>query len=581
MKILNRLTTQRRELISPTQRIWASLHPFYEGGAVLGRKEANRGFIEALLEADPYDAYHFYLSSKGEYEYLKGQLECDFPVLWKNGRLVLRAQRELPRALQTERFHCFHLSDCISDFNNLARARNALSQVIFPITGPTHSLSYLRFHNSFMELLGPQISGRDSIVTTSRAGTAVVANMFRLLRENYRLPESGFPSPRLDMIPLGVDARRVLAEPDSPEWNTLRADMRYKLGADADSVIFLAFSRLSSHSKMDFIPLLQAFRRAEKLKNHPYLLVLAGWVEDGDPLPGMLETLAKNTGVRLKLLLHPTHDERKALYAAADVFLSPSDNLQETFGLTMLEAAAARLPVIASDFDGYRDLVQHERSGFLIPSYGPFYAPATDALAGLIYDSDYHLALAQQCVVDVPALARGIEFMAGQPVVRREMGETGRANVLANYTWEIAIRRHVALWDNLNAVTLSEAEEDALRRSRSPIHPPFMEIFASHFTRRLDCAREEGFKLRWSKNGEALYRGKEFPVIYGELENKIDMDFLKQLVFFARNGVTPQKLHAEMRTFAAQNASFYGKDKSIDPDFLMLWAVKQDFLEII
>ena len=42
------------------------------------------------------------------------------------------------------------------------------------------------------------------------------------------------------------------------------------------------------------------------------------------------------------------------LWAAADVFLSLVDNIQETFGITPLEAMAAGLPVVASDWDGYR-----------------------------------------------------------------------------------------------------------------------------------------------------------------------------------------------------------------------------------
>ena len=44
-------------------------------------------------------------------------------------------------------------------------------------------------------------------------------------------------------------------------------------------------------------------------------------------------------------------------YGMADVFVSPSDNIQETFGLSVIEAMASGLPVIVSDWDGYRDTV--------------------------------------------------------------------------------------------------------------------------------------------------------------------------------------------------------------------------------
>ena len=64
----------------------------------------------------------------------------------------------------------------------------------------------------------------------------------------------------------------------------------------------------------------------------------------------------------------PASERRKKLaLAAADLFCSPADNLQETFGLSVLEAMASSLPVVASDWNGYRDLVLHGRTGWLVP----------------------------------------------------------------------------------------------------------------------------------------------------------------------------------------------------------------------
>ena len=53
------------------------------------------------------------------------------------------------------------------------------------------------------------------------------------------------------------------------------------------------------------------------------------------------------------------------LLAAADILVAPTDNTQETFGLSLLEAQSAGLPVVASRFDGYKDLVVDGEDGFL------------------------------------------------------------------------------------------------------------------------------------------------------------------------------------------------------------------------
>ena len=59
--------------------------------------------------------------------------------------------------------------------------------------------------------------------------------------------------------------------------------------------------------------------------------------------------------------------KRQAL-SAADLALSLVDNTQETFGLAVAEAMAAGLPVVASDWNGYRDLIRHGVDGYLVSS---------------------------------------------------------------------------------------------------------------------------------------------------------------------------------------------------------------------
>ena len=56
-------------------------------------------------------------------------------------------------------------------------------------------------------------------------------------------------------------------------------------------------------------------------------------------------------------------------FGAADLFVTVSDNLQETYGLTVIEAMASGLPVVAAGWNGYQETVRHGETGFLVPTH--------------------------------------------------------------------------------------------------------------------------------------------------------------------------------------------------------------------
>jgi phosphatidylinositol alpha-mannosyltransferase len=62
-------------------------------------------------------------------------------------------------------------------------------------------------------------------------------------------------------------------------------------------------------------------------------------------------------------------DDRPDWYATADVVCAPSQ--QPSGGVTLLEAMAAGKPVLASDVEGYRDVIQHGREGELLAPGDP------------------------------------------------------------------------------------------------------------------------------------------------------------------------------------------------------------------
>lgn len=543
------------------QRLFGSLDPFLEPGPVLGRKMANAQFLRFLLTADPFDEYHFFLADKGLRDGLAAQLARLFPDLWGAGKIHLPDRRTLPQALASKDFHCFHQSDCILHQVNLARVRNACSRRLFPITGPIHSLSYADYPSRFLAHLWPGATARDCIVATSRTGRQAVENQFASLRRDYGLSAEDYPAPHLALIPLGVDPGEF-QEPT----RAARQEARVALNLPQGRVLSLVFGRLSHYSKMDLLPLLRAYQSlfAQGADRSAAGLVLAGWVEDGDDFPEIIRGLAKNIGLELYLFARPDAERKTQLYEACDLFVSIADNPQETFGLTLLEAAAAGLPVVASDYDGYKDLVVHGETGLLIPTTGLASTPAADLMAPLLPDNQYHLYLAQTLAVDVNALARALESLTANPRTRLDMGQAGRRRVLSQFSWPAVVERYVALWEELSAVEVDEARA---RSARHPLHPAFGPLFGHYPTRLL----EPDSRLTLGRTGQAFYRGQDFPLVYAGLEGMVDGEALKKLMFLARKPAAA----GEMRTRLAEMTGV----SPAQAEFMILWAIKHDLLE--
>lgn len=569
-------------------RLWGTLDAFVEGGDVLGRRVANATFLRALLRADPYDGYHFFLAGAAARDGLTAWMQEHASHLLDRGAVRILDRVDLGRALAATRYHCMHLSDALTHYSPLTQVRNAVSANLFPVTGVTHSLSYARFMPEYLALLWGGNSPRDAVIVTSNSARAVLERIFCGLRREYGLEAERFPAPALENIPLGV-AVEALPGPEE-RWDApsaarhkgaepVGAAMRRRLGIGGETV-FLCLARFCPASKMDLTPLLAAFARAGRLglPLDGVVLVLAGWAEEHDALPEALVGYARSLGLTARLCLRPDDEERRALYAAADVFVSPSDNLQESFGLTLAEAGASGLPVVASDFDGYRDIIVPEKTGLLAPTLGFAESGESEVQAQYWFDNQYHLKLAQQTVVDVPELAGALCRLGADAGLRRRMGGAARARARELYAWDRVIERYVALWDRLAAEPLSEAERQSLRAARHPQRMRFGEYFQGHCSGLAGAARLEAMPVRRTDAGEALYRGRLPLHHYAGMERLLDGEAVRRMLLAARRPVLASSLTRDLEaSFTAQGAPApIARERA---SFLLLWALKHDYLE--
>jgi phosphatidylinositol alpha-mannosyltransferase len=97
---------------------------------------------------------------------------------------------------------------------------------------------------------------------------------------------------------------------------------------------------------------------------------------------------------RVVMLGAVPHERLPAYHAAADVFISSALG-QESFGIVLVEAMAAGVPIVASNIDGYRDVVTDGVDGLLVPPGDPI-----------------ALAAAVRRILDGPALAARLKGSA-------------------------------------------------------------------------------------------------------------------------------------------------------------------------
>jgi glycosyltransferase involved in cell wall biosynthesis len=560
------------------------LDNFVEDGPVLGRKVANLTFVSALLEADPYDQYAFFLPGEDAVASLRQWLASAFPALAADGRTRVATYLDLQDAFAVQPCHCMHLSDILERYTWLTQFRNGMAANIFPVTGLTHSLSYAHYMGGFLKHLWSGTSSRDVVVTTSECARQVMLRAFADLRAAYALPEESFPAPRLETIPLGVDLNSLPRPSDRWESGNPRspgAALRSELRL-GDDPVFLYFGRIDPASKMDLLPLFAAFRRAERLglPRKGYTLILAGWIEEDDELLTAMCRYGASMGIRVLGEARPSDARRLALYAASDVFVSPSDNIQETFGLTVAEASCAGLAVIASDFDGYRDIIVNGEGGILAPTLGFCRSDELSLQAQWWYDNQYHLKLGQGTVVDVPALARAIALLGTDRAVCRRMGRNGRERVLRRFAWSRVIEQYVALWDRLAAQPLAPGEEARLRAARHPQRMRFAEVFQEHFSRRLDEATLASLRLVRTEAGEAVYRDT-LPIFhYSGSERILNPEAVRRLLLAARKETPAADLARMLEQFfvaeSPEQCAGFARERA---EYTLLWCLKQDYLE--
>jgi glycosyltransferase involved in cell wall biosynthesis len=346
----------------------------------------------------------------------------------------------------------------------------------FPVTGLTHTISYQSFLPRVFATMVLGARPWDSIVCTTESARTVMLEWIAYLQEELGA-QTGMDlcfEARLDKIPLGIDTDAF--QPGD------KAELRQRLGLPADDVLTLYFGRFSHYDKMDLFPLLLVFQQSLRGSKVKSSLLLAG--SDGFyNYSRRVREFSAELGIADRVLVRTDVPDADvpAYYAAADLFVSPSDSLQETFGQSIVEAMASGLPVVCSDWDGYKELVVHGETGYRVPTYWMDCNHDVSDYSGVSEWITDQFLIAQSVAVDIPAMANAIARLIADEGLRRTWGANGRRRAQLLFDWRTVIAQHLDLWRTL--LRSADAAPPPRPRANTWFRPDFFRTFRHYPTR--------------------------------------------------------------------------------------------------
>jgi mannosyltransferase len=258
-----------------------------------------------------------------------------------------------------------------------------------------------------------------------RDADAFVA-MSRLIRDEMVL--AGVPRERAHLVPHGVDVEAF--RPAAPEE---KAALRRSLGLPPGRLAVYT-GRLLSGKGLE--TLLEAFASVAAARPDVHLVLVGSGAGQSLSVEDELRRRAEAPPLAGRVVFAGRVDLVRDWVAASDLFVFPS--VFEGLGISLVEALACGLPAVGSRTGGIVDVIEHERSGLLVP-------PG-----------------------DAAALAAALVRLLEDAEARAAMGRCGRETALARFDERDAVAKYRAIFGSL-AWSSRPGRPPARRR---PLRPP-------------------------------------------------------------------------------------------------------------
>lgn len=503
----------RSEAYQETLKVRSGTEAIARPRGLMGREVASHLFLHQLLKHGCWSSLEVLLESEQDRASIIESCQHALNESSQRRHVHLTPLSELTKWIEKPTAQVLHFPYPPDD--RFAWARQSASSPKFAMSGVTHTLCSQAGLESLWRIVTGPWQPYDRLVCTSQAVIQMVRSVTEVMCEFLQSQHGGAPKLPLSLecIPLGTDTND--RRPATPAE---RQEVRGRLGIKDDQFAMLFVGRLSHHAKAQPYPMFLAAEQAAKKLGQEVCLILCGWFSNSQ-VRNCFENTAKSIAPNVRLVVVDGLDAwwRSRVWDAADLFLSLADSIQETFGLTIIEAMAHGLPVVASDWNGYRDTVVNGETGYLIPTYMlcDTTSSATSRLITRQISYDQFLAeVGQTVAVCVPSTLRAVEKLATEPDLRRQFGIAGRLRAERLFSWQHVVTSIESMWQNQReqlAASLHKSRVVAIASAklnqepsfhveqpftswdskRAPaIYPPIQVAFANYPTAWLDSQTE-------------------------------------------------------------------------------------------
>lgn len=313
------------------------------------------------------------------------------------------------------------------------------------VVGLTHSMSSKRVWEELARTSRFAQPG-DALICTSRCVAQLVEQILAMPWSIDSSAALGAPLGYLPTVhvPLGYHAEDFATK----SGGITRDEFRRRLGAAETDLVVLSHGRANYVTKMHPEPMFIALERVAQQINVRLFLVISGWFPSAI-MASQTEAMHKRSAksVHVVTLDGRVPSNRNGAWLGADIFLSLVDNVQESFGLTPVEAMAVGLPCVISDWNGYKETVRDGIDGYRIATVFPP-SPCANALIerhriGQISHEQCTGILAQATSFDMNQAVSCILKLASDRTLREQMGQEGKRHALTHFEWSVLIRHYL------------------------------------------------------------------------------------------------------------------------------------------